>query len=494
MAGQASGRSLAFCCFCCYLAAAHAHAFSDAVADGSNRVGDDVGLIQANVRSSAHPEASASPYYWSGKNGDSLRTGSSAFTAPRDFQRGPSWSWHEENNGLVRAAPLIDGEKNIYLASVKGKVYKMNPDGKILWTHTASGEIYCVPALLDGLFYASTADGTIFALDMQTGTELWRRRVGKLAGMDTWSITAGEGLVIAATVEKLPTGLGGCDLVVALNAADGTPRWKFRPKAAVYNFLSAITDGSLLFSDLRGTAYRLSLADGAVIWRTERPAGAGGTPGGAVVGPNGVIYVTSNVRVDGAEISSDTKAIAGSMGTSQIGLLSAYNVTSGARIWRKKLAYTANNAPAVGRLGGALSVVIGVGPNPDFPGAPGFVQRRRLKPGKVTSFDALTGAHRWSYDVPPGHGAAEGDSLRHICLPDAFSNPSIGSDGTVYLGFQSGHLFAIRDDNGDGQIGSSEVSSFATGAAFQGSPGIAPGMLVVTPCNGMHVFKAPPRE
>jgi len=55
----------------------------------------------------------------------------------------------------------------------------------------------------------------------------------------------------------------------------------------------------------------------------------------------------------------------------------------------------------------------------------------------------------------------------------------------------SGNVFQIRDANGDGRIdeAAGEVQRFYGGRCYQGSPGIAEGMLVATPCDGMHVFK-----
>mmetsp|Transcript_85276 Transcript_85276/g.276105 ORF Transcript_85276/g.276105 Transcript_85276/m.276105 type:complete len:467 (-) Transcript_85276:116-1516(-) len=441
---------------------------------------DEVSLLQV---ARAQVFEAPKPYFWLGKNGDMLRTGASAFAGPFNLSAGPSWSWHEEGNGVVRAAPLIDGDRNIYLATIKGGVYKFTEDGRIVWRYQASASIPEVPAILDGLLYATTDDGNVMALDMLTGQLLWRTKAGARSAGDTWSMTAGEGTVIAATSKdgKINT------FMVAMDAKGGNIKWSFKLDVPVYNVLAAIKDGSVVFSDCTGSPFRLRLSDGAVIWHPG-PAGGNGTEvqrgfstGGAVIGPNGVVYVTSNAMVNGKPQ----------------GHVTAFRFEDGRLLWRQSTGYEANNAAAVGPLGtsGRLAVVVGVGSNPDMPDL--MMQLLRKPPtnekrGRVLALDAETGAQIWQHELPMWHGWAAGDTIvpNHVCLPDSFGNPALAADGTVYVGFESGLFYGIRDQDGNGRIEGDEVASFDTGNAFQGSPGIAPGLLVATPCNGLHVFRA----
>jgi len=431
--------------------------------------GDEVSLLQRR----AGPAPVARPaYFWAGKNGDLARTGASAFASPSNLSAGPSWSF---DGDLVRAAPLIDAERNIYLSTIPGYVYKMSPQGAVLWRHRATGEIPSVPAIAGGLVFANSQDGNVAALDMATGARRWLARAGACSAADTASVTA-TGRVVVVAVGEL-----WCDVnthIVALSAEDGSLKWSFRPDLPVYNFLSAVVEGSLVFSDFSGKVYRLDLETGRLLWKFAETSPTDLTTGGAVVGPNRVVYVTHNV--------GNMMTVMSSQGT---GRLSAFSLDTGARIWFQDTGLLANNAAAVGVLHpsgkGPLSVVVGVGENPDQ--AP---QRPGIKRGQVLAFDAETGRRLdWAYSPPVWpFAAAAGDTPSHICLPDAFSNPSIGGDGSVYIGFEDGRLYAMRDADGDGRVGEGEVSSYDFKNAFQGSPGLAPGMLVATPCNGMHVF------
>lgn len=426
-------------------------------------------------------------YYWSGKNGDLLRTGASSYKV--DFgtlTAGPAWSWHEKNNGLIRAAPLIDDQKNIYLSTIMGGVHKFNPDGVELWKHYDTSSIPEVPCLYEGAMFVTDIEGIVTKLDMESGEVIWRKKalVKNAVGSagDTWSMTAADGTLITAVSSNMQNN----DYLVAMDTKSGDVKWSFQPDGIVYNSLQDVKEGSVVFSDFSGKAYRLNLESGDLIWKTG-PGDAGEdvptdfSTGGAVTGPNGVVYVTSNAKTI----------------LSKQGYVTAFNFADGKMLWRHSTGYEANNGAVVGMIGGRLAVAIGVGSNPDMPqplaslrGLKDNDESLQEKKARVVALDAATGEELWHHELPAWHGWAAGDTMNHICLPDSFGNPALSGDGTVYVGFESGTFYGINDRNGDGKIDESEVDSYDTHNSFQGSPAIAPGMLVATPCNGLHVFKS----
>jgi len=71
-------------------------------------------------------------YYWSGKNGDMQRSGSTQFLAPNKLELGPSWTWRDGFNDVVRTAPLVDGDRNIFLTTLSGRILKqLRPGGTL---------------------------------------------------------------------------------------------------------------------------------------------------------------------------------------------------------------------------------------------------------------------------------------------------------------------------------------------------------------------------
>merc|ERR1711865_557054 len=107
------------------------------------------------------------------------------------------------------------------------------------------------------------------------------------------------------------------------------------------------------------------------------------------------------------------------------------------------------------------------------------------------AYDASTGDLIWVFkgDSQKGKqvaGDEEGradriaNHIRPITLPNPWGQAAIDSEGTVYVGGETGHFLSLRDVNGDGHVDwadSAEVMTFETGAAFVGSsgPAIAPG-------------------
>merc|ERR1719491_1524283 len=96
--------------------------------------------------------------------------------------------------------------------------------------------------------------------------------------------------------------------------------------------------------------------------------------------------------------------------------------------------------------------------------------------GEIRAFDAKTGADLWTFTTP--HQMLHGSSGLHSVMfedsvPDTFSTSAIGSDGTVYVGWEGGKQFAINGPTGN------LISSHFTGYGDQGEPAIADGLVVI---------------
>lgn len=429
--------------------------------------------------------------FWPAKNGDPLRTGASSYVAPALGT--PAWTFEEADSGVISATPLIDENRSVYLTSRSGRVYKFDLHGNLLWRYQAHGSLSLsltmlpsVSAILDGMIFNALVDGTVFALDIATGKERWARKVAVNIGADSFSMTAGDGLLLVpcnTPVDPIPM-FGGNTHIIALSTADGSELWTYKPVNSVYNLMASMVNSSIVFEDSLGGLYHLSM-NGTELWRRDPPAHAASTTGGAMLGPDGIIYASGNYME----------------GTTQFGLVSAYRLEDGENIWRKKVDLVTNSGPAVGFLGKKLGIVLGIGSNPDMPSpgpelqflTPLFSSQLNTgpKPNRALALDAVTGEVLWDYAFPVWHGAAAGDTFPfHICLPDAFANAAIGGDGTAYVFGESGRAYAILDKDADGTISEAngEVSFFDAKNAFQASPAIAPGMIAIAPCNGLAVF------
>lgn len=408
----------------------------------------------------------------------------------------------------MRAAPLVDDERSVYIATVgpylgetldwkeslPGRVYKFSASGQLLWNFSApddpaSHSIPTTPVLYKGLLILSTNGAVldtnkVIALNMSTGEMVWSAAPSRAAGGDAWSLAAGHGLVVAAGTSRAMT--SGNRMVFALDAQTGALVWSFKPDLPVYNFLPAIaavgTTPALIFSDQTGRVYSLDMRNGSIIWKFAVTRVNEMSTGGAALDHQGaMVFVTSNT---GRAITSFDSQDWGH------GVVRAFNVSNGEVLWEQETFLQANSAPSIGSLHplgqGPLAVVVPTGRNPAFP-PQGAGDLR----GRVEAFDAASGRRlSWHHEFLWPHAAAANDSTSppHPCVPDSFSNAAIGGDGTVYVGAMDGKLYALRDSNGDGSLLPSEIQTLEFGNGFQGSPAIAPGLLVVAPCNGLHVF------
>jgi len=430
---------------------------------------------------------------WISKNGDTHATGHSRGVAPRGLEGGPSWGFESDPVSIgivpplkqVWATPLIDAEQNVIVQAGDGEIHKFTREGVELW-QTQTGVIMGanIPALMDNVLYTLGADGIFRAFNASTGSLVWQNMVGDDGAFnDGRSILAVNGMLFTSYGNAQTTnylGGTGAPSVIAVNASDGSLLWRW-DEHTVMNFLAAFHEDSVLFVDDAGTMYRLRASDGSVVWKQApdiAPELMWFGTGGIAMDMHGNVYATHNYKT---------------FDNPGPGVVTARRFSDGGLLWSRRLSEEANAAPAVANLdgenGGPLAVFVGLGPNPNFP--PTDPRPLIWQEGIAMALDAATGETLWEHTFPPwfGLGRNENESTPCVnCFSDAFGNPSVDGNGTAYFGRADGYIYAIHDDNHDGQIAAEEVSSYDLEHAFQSSPAISDGMLAVTPCNGLRVF------
>mmetsp|Transcript_71234 Transcript_71234/g.133222 ORF Transcript_71234/g.133222 Transcript_71234/m.133222 type:complete len:466 (+) Transcript_71234:44-1441(+) len=412
---------------------------------------------------------------WLAKNGDAQRTGASHEVAPRNLAMGPSWEWREPGAEVVRSTPLIDEEQNVVLSTLPGDIFKFSRSGELLWKFSAGSDLPAVPAMMDGVVYQVRNDGVILAVDLQTGELLWDLKVDQESSGDCHALLAVDGLVIASVGSAAVNGFTPPHIFAAISVKDRKEVWRFTG-AAFYNFLPASYNGSLVFEDTAGVVYRLDLKDGSVIWQKDPPVAPeyrSFTAAGVTLDNDGNIYAAHNHNESGEEQ----------------GVVTARRFSDGELLWHRRFEHAANAGPAVGRLEGTedspLAVFVPFEKNPPFILN---VEEYALEDGNAYALDAHTGETLWRYDFAPWYGPPRGDTIQHLCWPDAFASPAVDGRGTVYIGRADGLLYTMHDDNHDKVIDASEVSTYDATQAYQGTPAISDGMLALADCSGLRVF------
>ena len=444
----------------------------------------DLSLLQTHLLTS--DRRAEAPHHWGSGRGNFPEYAVSTHAAPFKLSNTFAWQWHHP---LGRFATLtygtaIDAESNIYLSAADG-VRKFDQNGVMIWEYgSLPAEVMNAPSLYNGMVYGSDTFGHVFALDMQTGKQVWKTKVADNIGQDNGFNMVREGVALTACDWRKPSPNAEANQKVkALNASTGQELWTYEPDTAVWNFLPLFVDeSSFVFQDMTGKVYRLNLITGAVLWKAGGLNGTW-TDGGAAVGPNGLVYAVNN-----------NHPISLLMTESNPGTLSAYNISDGQLVWAVTTPRPPNNAPAVGHVMNlpGLSVVMPLCQQ----GLPGATC-------DVHVYDAETGGLQWIFHGPSQKGLLQaGDAegilgrisrgVRSMCLPNGWSAPTIDSQGTVFVGNEEGNFYALRDLDGDGvTFGDGEVAYYDTKASFSGSssPAIAPGILAIASCDTLFVFK-----
>ncbi|MBP7051153.1 MAG: PQQ-like beta-propeller repeat protein [Phycisphaerae bacterium] len=219
--------------------------------------------------------------------------------------------WVCDVNCALLTAPSIGSDGSLYVGDKDGKLCAVDPDGRLRWTYTTNGEIYSSPAVdAGGNVYVGSADGMLYALNGQTGEELWQFR------------TKGAGLLFNGAIFASPSiGLDGTVYVAglydpslyALNPADGSIKWVCRfpansddPDTGGWSFVSPVVakDGTIYQTLLYDpNLYAIEPATGVIRWSVNLcdPHMFGGSANAPtasdgwsepVVAPDGTIYVS----------------------------------------------------------------------------------------------------------------------------------------------------------------------------------------------------------
>ncbi|MDQ4044154.1 MAG: PQQ-binding-like beta-propeller repeat protein, partial [Chloroflexota bacterium] len=210
-----------------------------------------------------------------------------------------------------------------YIGGYDGGLYAIDlGNGELIWDFPTGDRVWIAPAVADGTVFARSDDGNIYAVDAESGVELWRAAIGwnnessapavangmvyvggadgilyaldAVSGAEQWQValesivdvtpTVSGGVVYASATVPRETGA-----LHAFDAATGAEIWRLDVPAGVSS-PAAISDGVAWFGDWDSVLHAVDLATGTELWTLQIDDGyAASTP--AVI--DGVIYVGS---------------------------------------------------------------------------------------------------------------------------------------------------------------------------------------------------------
>lgn len=387
---------------------------------------------------------------------------------------------------------------------------------------------HAVPSLHENVLYCGCIPGRVFALDIETGMELWIRRITAVNGyidqeMDTPYVEYHDGMVLAAvgkSMDKINPQFGNTR-IVGLDSANGSTVWMYDSDMVLWNFHPIFpNDDTFLSMDIHGGVYRRGVHNGSLVWHSPPPKEyqTSFTDGGLITGPDNTVYACANLQTGGPFTH---------------GSLRAYRLSDGKTVFDKWLPYPCVSWPAADDK----MVVVPIGALPESSSRahtmekpawmPQLVEKfvrlaiwyvdlalgdsqnqlwgdgGTTRPLAVHAFDAKTGKELWDFhDIPiwrrhTSRSDAEWTykrmpkyPFRPVCGPASWSSPTIDGAGTVYAGAMNGIFYAVGDKNGNGRIEKDEVQTLEMGhASLHPGTSWAPGMFAYASCEGFYVFK-----
>jgi outer membrane protein assembly factor BamB len=169
-----------------------------------------------------------------------------------------NWIFSGSKNRLI-ASPLTT-DTMIYQPSADNNLYAIDLSGKQIWVQQTEGPIWAKPAAGGdcGCLYVPSMDHFVYAFDENTGKLLWKSEDLQAALVGTPAVSS-DGLIFVGTFGKE---------MIALNASDGTVKWRFTTQDWVWSG-PALENNIIYFGDLSGYLYALNTSDGSTVWRIQ---------------------------------------------------------------------------------------------------------------------------------------------------------------------------------------------------------------------------------
>jgi outer membrane protein assembly factor BamB len=249
--------------------------------------------------------------------------------------------WRFATDGQVRSSPIVSG-RTVYLGGTDLRAVDL-VDGVERWRFENTFEteqFLATPALADGIVYAGSADGYLYAVDARDGTDLWRHGIG---GAVENALAVADGTVYAST-----------DALHAVDAETGEERWRFEPGSRVSGS-PAVADGTVFVGTSQGRLYAV-----------DRDTGSGD------------VVFDSNDEYGVARFASPAVADSAVFVGSDMGRIHAIDPETAAELWS---CYTE------GKITSRPTVVDGT-----------VYMGDRVR--RLYAIDATTGAERWHFEAP----------------------------------------------------------------------------------------------
>lgn len=186
----------------------------------------------------------------------------------------PSPAWTYQADGPVWAGLTYDAESGLlFVATDRGQVTALAGDtGREVWSMEVEGGVRAAPSVAGDHLYVSCEDGSLYKLAKATGRPLWQTRIGsggepRREPPDPASRWDFYGSSAAVAGDRLFVGRRDGSLY-ALDTETGRVQWSFHTGDLITG-TPAVSGDRLFCGSFDGQVYALSASDGALLWQHD---------------------------------------------------------------------------------------------------------------------------------------------------------------------------------------------------------------------------------
>jgi len=368
---------------------------------------------------------------WPTFQGNAKHTGQSPYDTSH---AGGGMKWYVNLSDDVLSSPVISQDGTIYVTTVHGILWAINPNGTIKWNFTSEGSSDCTPAIdtYGNIYFESGRSGgaspgwTLYSI-YPNGTERWRFFSDSNFGNFDSPVIDAVGNIYLGT-------WGG--LLYCIND-DGVEEWNISMKGGVKNPVAIDDNGTIYVGtfgpssiDL-GALYAIA-PDGYELWNHS----CNNFQGPTIDDANRIYVVTEEEHFlcfsDSGNLLWDQQIPEPGFSSPAIGLdgtiylgfhnnrVRAFRPENGQIIWTSGFVDTHG--------------LVGVNTSPAI-GSDGTIYLQ-FNTAVLYAFDS-NGTLKWFFTPPHLDNSFTAET----------SSPAIGSDGTIYYGISDGYLYAIGPDS-----------------------------------------------
>ena len=176
--------------------------------------------------------------------------------------------WQGATRDYLHSTPMIAGDR-VIVGSADGSVYAFRrKDGKLLWRVPTEGPVYGSAAVANGIAAIASGDGCVYGISADTGEVRWRYTLdpGPSAFVQSPAVTDGKRFYLGAWDQN----------VYALDVQTGKEVWRYLASDRGFYFSAAIArpalHGERLFIPSNdNTLHCIDTQRGAAVWKQNAP-------------------------------------------------------------------------------------------------------------------------------------------------------------------------------------------------------------------------------